>query len=579
MALLTSNVGGLLQGTGSIQGGSISQPIGVKAQSPSNNISTQAPTLSSNQIAPTDLSSTYANVGGTIYNKQSQTKFSNPTDFFKDSGQSSFNNLKFDTNYTPTGKETIYGQTPTPTQTATQNTNQNNYVPANQPTPAPAQATPNQPSTPYIPPNQGTTGVSQGGIIGNLINTANNQSPAVQKAIQDIQNLQTSEAQSEANISSEPIDLSLASGQTGILQKLAAAKMGAAQTALQNALSEQGQQINATTSAGQLNTPVIANPGQVQISPSQPNPGATTSGAANLSSLIGQRPSVSSLGTTEFYNTQTGQGFSTPQALADFVNQQNPGINATPQNVFQLLQQQGQGGSNLLGLDANTLNTYAQMLASGQGASIPSSVTGNTALMARLYNMAQGLAGGNFNTNVAAGIGAANQSNAQAGNTAAVNAGVSAYNSAYQDYLNVGQSVDTIDSFGQLLLSNAGGINPYDARFANQTLSTIRQQLSGSQQAQFDSTLAALKSKVSGLLSVGGNETPTNLTNDANSIINGSVSLGALQDTLNRIKQEGQSIKNIAAQKANTALGQAQGNPGSGVSISNGQVVNNQWSW
>lgn len=48
-----------------------------------------------------DLSSQYGNVNGTIYNKSTGTGYSNQDDFFRDSGVSNFNNLKFDTGYQP----------------------------------------------------------------------------------------------------------------------------------------------------------------------------------------------------------------------------------------------------------------------------------------------------------------------------------------------------------------------------------------------------------------------------------------------------------------------------------------------
>ncbi len=49
----------------------------------------------------TDLSGTYADVGGTIYNKHTGQAFSNPQQFFQQSGVQSFNNLKFDTAWRP----------------------------------------------------------------------------------------------------------------------------------------------------------------------------------------------------------------------------------------------------------------------------------------------------------------------------------------------------------------------------------------------------------------------------------------------------------------------------------------------
>jgi hypothetical protein len=52
---------------------------------------------------------------------------------------------------------------------------------------------------------------------------------------------------------------------------------------------------------------------------------------------IGTRPSPSNPKVIEYYDKQTGQGFSSPQALADFVNKNFPGVNATSTNVFSLI--------------------------------------------------------------------------------------------------------------------------------------------------------------------------------------------------------------------------------------------------
>jgi hypothetical protein len=49
-----------------------------------------------------DISGTYANVNGTIYNKQTGQAYSNPQQFFQASGTNSFNGLLFDNNWNPT---------------------------------------------------------------------------------------------------------------------------------------------------------------------------------------------------------------------------------------------------------------------------------------------------------------------------------------------------------------------------------------------------------------------------------------------------------------------------------------------
>lgn len=54
-------------------------------------------------------------------------------------------------------------------------------------------------------------------------------------------------------------------------------------------------------------------------------------------SLLGTRQSTVSPGTTEFYNTQTNQGFSDPNTLSSFVNQNFTGVNTNASNVFNTL--------------------------------------------------------------------------------------------------------------------------------------------------------------------------------------------------------------------------------------------------
>jgi hypothetical protein len=163
----------------------------------------------------------------------------------------------------------------------------------------------------------------------------------------------------------------------------------------------------------------------------------------------------------------------------------------------------------------------------------------------------------NPNANLAQLEGAysAKQANAQLGGTATQQAYGSIYDKALNDYANLQQSVGNVDEFGALLTSNmaAGGINPSDIRFANQTIAQIRGQLSSGAQAQFDTTMEALKSKISGMLAIGGSETPTALTAGAQRIIDGSLPLSALQDVLSRIETEGQIMLKLQADKVNNA--------------------------
>lgn len=227
---------------------------------------------------------------------------------------------------------------------------------------------------------------------------------------------------------------------------------------------------------------------------------------------------------------------------------------------------QPQGGSQ--GIQPNdpfykTLQTYAGLLANNQGGTIPATITGNSVLNAQLQQMAKEINPA-YNYNVAQGVGAAQASNAQTAGTAGVQANQAVFNDAYKAYTQLQNATQNVDQFGSLLTSgmqDAQGntINPFDVKYANQKLADIRNQLSNAQQAQFDTTLAALKSKVSGLLSVGGNEIPTAITADAQKILDGSLPFGSLNSVLQRIQTEGNILLQNQANLVNSSYAGTQG--------------------
>lgn len=549
-------------------------PVGVKAKSPTTSAVAPSNKLATAQVAPRDLSATYGIKDGTVYNKNSQTKFSTAGDFFKDSGLSSFNNLKFDTTYNPTGKETVYGMPSVPLSTPVA------------PTPLPTQANQTTPAPltgPYTPPNQGTNGVSQGGIIGNLIGIANKETPQVTQARANLQGLTEDYGNQNADILSRPEGLTQQTGQQGILASLFANKQQAAQTALDSALTSQGQQITATNNAGQLNAPIIANPGQVQINPSQATPGATTSGAANLNSLIGQR-TLPGQTQVEFYNTSTGQGFSSPEELAAFVNQQIPGANATAQNVFSILQSSGQGGTNVLGFTPQLIQQYAQLAASGQLGAIPADVQSNPVIWSQVLNAANAISPG-FNYNVAAGSGAATQQNI-------INSGTAASDAAHQGAVITGtagahsvsdltqQSSALKAAFGgadanfKLLINTAkqGGVNDTNVPALNTLQQNVQRGLtSNSAVINFQSTLREVRSQYANIL--GGGTATESSRQAANEQIPDNISLGALQSLYTNMTSAAQNRIRGIDQQISTL--QQSGGTGAGVGVnSNGSLYN-----
>jgi hypothetical protein len=188
--------------------------------------------------------------------------------------------------------------------------------------------------------------------------------------------------------------------------------------------------------------------------------------------------------------------------------------------------------------------------------------TGVTALNAIL--------GPGFNANTNAGSSAAQQSNVSTAGTAGVTANDAVFQDAYKTYADLQNTTQNIDQFGNLLTQTMtdGGINPSDVKYANQTLSAVRNQLSSSQQAVYDNTLASLKSRVSGLLASGGSEIPSQITTDANKILDGSLPLSALSAVLTRIQAEGTILLQNQASKVNNAYSQIQSG-GTGTSSGN----------
>lgn len=104
---LQANVPGSLQGTSPNLQGSYN-PQGFVGPTLQGNKVTTPPTYNQTNSSlgsfgggNNDVSSMYANVGGTIYNKNTGQAFSTPQQFFADSGLSSFNGVNFDTAWNP----------------------------------------------------------------------------------------------------------------------------------------------------------------------------------------------------------------------------------------------------------------------------------------------------------------------------------------------------------------------------------------------------------------------------------------------------------------------------------------------
>ena len=194
-----------------------------------------------------------------------------------------------------------------------------------------------------VPPPQGNTNPytsmapTFAGLVGGIANTAaqpSQQYVDAQKQYLDYQNkiaaLQSSYAQSTANLDSEPIDLALASGQQGILSRLEAGKEAAlsgqlagAQAAAQTATGQQATQLGGLESAAGLVAPQ-------QVSPTN----------------VPYNPATGTYGTPA--STAYGTGTNGLQAVGNIAGQINVGQNVTQLNSYL-------GGAQVVGNNLNQL--------------------------------------------------------------------------------------------------------------------------------------------------------------------------------------------------------------------------------
>lgn len=229
--------------------------------------------------------------------------------------------------------------------------------------------------------------------------------------------------------------------------------------------------------------------------------------------------------------------------------------------------------STVGGLSPAQLQQYAQLYATGQQAGIPSAITGNPVLNAQVLAMA-GQINPNFNVNTAAGQAQGQQESAAApgtaaaqntitGQTAAVNAGNSAYQQADPAYLKLANyTMPNIDGFGQLLTGGAGGVNPFASQYANMSLQQFQSQLSSAQQAQFQTTFQQLKQSIADLAGSGGSQTPTANSSQADATLSPTSKMSTIMATLQRIQQEGDIYLKSQGALNNAALSQTQGGGG-----------------
>lgn len=384
--------------------------------------------------------------------------------------------------------------------------------------------------------NQGANAPTINQATSGLLGIAGNQTPAVTDAASRLSTLQKNDPLLLASLDNNPNAIQgIVSGRSQIAANALGAEEGAASNNYQQALAGEGQQITAGNEAGQLGATaqgqqVTAGADAGQLGQGQQNAQITAATNAASAAHPEQVP----------YGTQYGSPADIAAANANGTS--------------------GGGALNPL----NNVSSIAQQVISGQiSPSQAYSMGGNITNWQGVLNQAIQQAKPGFNTATAEGSYAAKQSNTTTAGTAATTAASDLYKSTYPQVQQLNTTTNNIDQFGNVLLGtmvapDGTTINPTDSKYGNQTISVIRGQLSSAQQAQFDTTFAQLKAQIASLLSSGGSQIPTQITEDANKIIDGSAPLSTLTATLARIKTEG----GILAQNLQGQLNSAGGSLG-----------------
>ena len=220
--------------------------MGQKASSPYQNLVPLSNTLTPKQSANTNMND------GSLALPQTQNTSDNSVNVNPATGQPYTTVLNAPYTGTPPASPVIKAPTPV---TTTSPVTPNNTAPT-------ANNTPINPATPD----------SFTQYVGALANGSN--SSEVNQANQNLQSLQSKNAALQAAVEGTQTDLSLAGGREGILNRLFATQQSAAQTAVQNALTEQGQGITALQGAVNATQPVTG----VQYGTATILPGTVASG-------------------------------------------------------------------------------------------------------------------------------------------------------------------------------------------------------------------------------------------------------------------------------------------------------------
>lgn len=306
---------------------------------------------------------------------------------------------------------------------------------------------------------------------------------------------------------------SVGSGNAAIASQSTSARMAALADAQQAALAGTGQQLTANQQQASAQQAAL---GGANTQQSQQISGLGT--AAGLAS-----PNLGAYG-QGYYNPLTGQNTDT-----------NGGGSLNPVNNIQSIAKQVVSGQ------------ISPSQAASLGGNVPNF---EGALNQEILKMNPG-----YNAASSEGQFQARQANTVTSGTAGTNAYAGVYGQFLPQYYAVKQDVDNVDSLGQLLLNtaSAGGINPFDLKYANNSLSWLRNNISSEKQIAFNAALSDFAGAASKLLASGSGQIPTDVSGNIQKIADGSISLGAL----NAMVQQAKLAGNAKLQNSATPVNQA----------------------
>ena len=312
-----------------------------------------------------------------------------------------------------------------------------------------------------------------------LYDAAQNGSAEVQRANQALADFKTGQAKIYSNIESTPIPLNFQQGRIGAIQRAAATEEQALTGQVSNALAGQGQQLS-----------------------------ALSSNASNA--LTGQGQQITAQGQVASYTA--------------------PQLGQWGQTYYQ----PGYAGTSQQGGDMNgAMQQYAQLLATGQGSNIPSSITSNPVLNAQVLQMAQQI-NPNFNYNTAQGSANAQVQNTQTLGTAQTQ-GIAGVLQSLPAMQSANTAADGIKNTIVTYLQQNPSLNATDLVAGNKVQQWIDgKQLADPKYQTLFNYLNEYTNTLAPVLGVGGS--PTNLkTEIAQSFINAAASGKSIAEVLNNM--------------------------------------------